>query len=293
MELPGPDHLAPAKLNLFLHVLGRRADGYHRLQSVLVLIDRCDVIRIRARSDGVIARVNDLAGVPSEQDLAVRAARALKELAGTPMGADIEIDKRIPMGGGLGGGSSDAATVLLALDRLWATNLGADALLGLGATLGADVPFFLFGRSAWVEGIGERLAPIEVAPRWYAVLVPPVSVPTHSIFAASELTRNTEPLKMEDFSAQRLSGFRNDLENVVVSRHPAVRNHLEWLRARGEARMTGSGSCVFAAYASREEAQRVIDELPAGMNGFVAHGISHHPMRPELAASAPVHQARP
>lgn len=279
MRLPGPDYAAPAKLNLFLHVVGRRADGYHLLQSVFVLIDRCDIVRIRVRSDGAIVRVNELPGVPSEQDLAVRAARALKELAGTPMGAEIEVEKRIPMGGGLGGGSSDAATVLLALDRLWATHMGDEALRGLGASLGADVPFFLFGRNAWVEGIGERLAPIEVPARWYAVLVPPVQVPTASIFAAPELTRDTEALKMEDFSAHAGEGFGNDLEGVVFGRHPAVREHFEWLRARGAARMTGSGSCVFAAYDHREEAQRVIDELPAGMNGFVAHGISRHPMR--------------
>jgi 4-diphosphocytidyl-2-C-methyl-D-erythritol kinase len=279
MRLPGPDYAAPAKLNLFLHVVGRRADGYHLLQSVFVLVDRCDTIRIRVRSDGAIARVNELDGVPSEQDLAIRAARALKELTGTPMGAEIEIDKRIPMGGGLGGGSSDAATVLLALDRLWATRVGDEALRGVGASLGADVPFFLFGRNAWVEGIGERLAPIEVPARWYAVLVPPVAVPTASIFAAPELTRNTEALKMEDFSAHAPEGFHNDLERVVLGRYPVVREHLEWLRARGPARMTGSGSCLFAAYEHREEAQRVIDELPAGMSGFVARGLSRHPMR--------------
>jgi len=279
MRLPGPDYAAPAKLNLFLHVVGRRADGYHLLQSVFVLVDRCDAIRIRVRSDGAIARVNELAGVPSEQDLAIRAARALKELTGTPMGADIEIEKRIPMGGGLGGGSSDAATVLLALDRLWATRVGDEALRGVGASLGADVPFFLFGRNAWVEGIGERLVPIEVPARWYAVLVPPVPVATASIFAAPELTRNTEALKMEDFSAHAGEGFHNDLEGVVFGRYPVVREHFEWLRARGRARMTGSGSCLFAAYDDREEAQRVIDELPAGMNGFVARGLSRHPMR--------------
>ena len=280
MRLPGPDYLAPAKLNLFLHVVGRRADGYHLLQSVFTLIDRCDVLRIRVRADGEIARVNDVEGVPSEQDLAVRAARALKELTGTPMGADIEIDKRIPMGGGLGGGSSDAATVLMALDRLWAAHLGEEALRGLGARLGADVPFFLFGRSAWVEGVGERLAAIEVPERWYAVLVPPVPVPTASIFADPELTRDTEALKMEDFSAQSGIGrFHNDLEPVVFRKHPPVREHFEWLRKRGAARMTGSGGCVFAAFGSREEAQRVIDGLPAGMNGFVAHGITRHPMR--------------
>lgn len=279
MRLPGPDYAAPAKLNLFLHVVGRRADGYHLLQSVFVLVDRCDAIRIRVRSDGAIARVNELAGVPSEQDLAIRAARALKELTGTPMGADIEIEKRIPMGGGLGGGSSDAATVLLALDRLWATRVGDEALRGVGASLGADIPFFLFGRNAWVEGIGERLVPIEVPARWYAVLVPPVPVATASIFAAPELTRNTEALKMEDFSAHAGEGFHNDLEGVVFGRYPVVREHFEWLRARGRARMTGSGSCLFAAYDDREEAQRVIDELPAGMNGFVARGLSRHPMR--------------
>ena len=280
MRLPGPDYLAPAKLNLFLHVVGRRADGYHLLQSVFTLIDRCDVIRLRVRGDGVIARVNEVAGVPPEQDLAVRAARSLKELTGTTLGADIEVDKRIPMGGGLGGGSSDAATVLMALDRLWATRLGEEALRGLGATLGADVPFFIFGRTAWVEGIGERLAPMEVPVRWYVVLVPPVTVATPSVFASPELTRNTEPLKMEDFSAQPEGGvFHNDLESVVTARYPEVRRHLEWLRARATARMTGSGGCVFAAFASREAAQRVLDELPASMQGFVARGLGHHPLR--------------
>ncbi|HEX6632760.1 MAG TPA: 4-(cytidine 5'-diphospho)-2-C-methyl-D-erythritol kinase [Usitatibacter sp.] len=280
MTLPGPDYPAPAKLNLFLHVVGRRADGYHLLQSVFVLVDRCDTLRLRVRSDGGIRRVNEVPGVPSEQDLTVRAAHALKELTGTPMGADIEIEKRIPMGGGLGGGSSDAATVLMALDRLWATNLGAEALAGLGARLGADVPFFLFGRPAWVEGIGERIAPIDVPPRWYVVLVPPVAVPTASIFGSPELTRDTEPLKMEDFSAPAARGrFHNDLEPVVTRKYPAVREHLEWLRGRGDARVTGSGGCVFAAYESRAEARRVLDARPAGMDGFVAQGLSHHPLR--------------
>jgi len=280
VRLPGPDYPAPAKLNLFLHVVGRRPDGYHLLQSAFTLIDRCDAIRLRVRDDGVIRRVNDVPGVAPEEDLAVRAARRLKEISGTPLGADIEVEKRIPMGAGLGGGSSDAATVLLALDRLWATRLGDEALRGLGASLGADVPFFVFGRSAWVEGVGERLAAIALPPRWYAVLVPPVHVSTPSIFAAPELTRDTEPLKMEDFSAQAPgSQFRNDLEPVVVARYPAVREHLEWLRTRGRASMTGSGGCVFAAFASREDARRVIDGLPASMQGFVAQGLEHHPLR--------------
>ena len=279
MGLPGPDYPAPAKLNLFLHVVGRRADGYHLLQSAFTLIDRCDAIRIRVREDGVIARVNDVPGVPEGEDLAIRAARRLKEVSGTPLGADIELEKHIPMGAGLGGGSSDAATVLWTLDRLWATHLGADALRGLGAGLGADVPFFLFGRNAWVEGIGERLAPLEIPPRWYAVLVPPVQVSTPSVFGAAELTRNTEPLKMEDFSVKDRTGrYRNDLESVVVQRFPEVRRHLEWLRQHGEARMTGSGACVFAAFEGREGAQRVIDALPGSMQGFVARGIDRHPL---------------
>jgi len=279
VRLPGPDYPAPAKLNLFLHVVGRRADGYHLLQSVFVLIDRCDRIRIRVRDDGVIARVSELPGVPPEEDLAVRAARRLKEASGTPLGADLEVEKHIPVGGGLGGGSSDAATVLMALDRLWATNLGTDALRGLAAGLGADVPFFLFGRSAWVEGIGERLSPVPVAARWYLVLVPAVAVPTPLVFAAPELTRDTEALKMEDFSAQPWSSqWRNDLAPVVLHRFPAVREHFEWLAQHAEARMTGSGGCVFAAFASREEAQGLLDRVPEGMQGFIAHGLARHPM---------------
>jgi 4-diphosphocytidyl-2-C-methyl-D-erythritol kinase len=284
MQLPGPDYPAPAKLNLFLHVIGRRSDGYHLLQSVFTLIDRCDRVRLRVRDDGLIRRVNEVPGVPADQDLAVRAASMLKEASGTAGGADIELEKTIPMGGGLGGGSSDAATVLIALDRLWNTGLGSDALQELAASLGADVPFFIFGQPAWVEGIGERLRPVDLTQRWYLVLSPGVQVPTQAIFTAPELTRNTEALKMEDFSAQPASfadnrRFRNDLEPVVTARFPAVREHLEWLRRHGDARMTGSGSCVFAGYDSRDAAQRVLDQLPGSMTGFVARGLTHHPLR--------------
>ncbi|HET6264857.1 MAG TPA: 4-(cytidine 5'-diphospho)-2-C-methyl-D-erythritol kinase [Usitatibacter sp.] len=274
---------APAKLNLFLHVIGRRPDGYHMLQSVFTLIDRCDEVRLRVRDDGQVRRTAELPGVPESEDLAVRAALLLKEASGSPKGVDIEIEKRIPLGAGLGGGSSDAATVLLALDRLWETGFGADALAELGAALGADVPFFIHGSSAWVEGVGERITPIELPCLWYLVLTPPVAVPTGVVFAAPELTRNTEPLKMEDFSAQPLESvgprFRNDLEPVVTARYPIVREHLEWLRRHADARMTGSGSCVFASFATREEAQSVLDRLPAPMQGFVAQGIGHHPLR--------------
>ncbi|MGE5093957.1 MAG: 4-(cytidine 5'-diphospho)-2-C-methyl-D-erythritol kinase [Betaproteobacteria bacterium] len=280
MQLPGPDYPAPAKLNLFLHVLGRRPDGYHMLQSVFTLIDRADRLRFRVRLDGEVHRVNVVRGVPEQQDLTVRAALLLKEASGSPLGADIEIDKRIPIGGGLGGGSTDAATTLLALDRLWETGFGPDALAELAGSLGADIPFFLFGGAAWAEGTGDELRTIELPPRWYVVLAPPVEVPTREIFQSPELTRNTEPLKMEDFSARPGDRrFHNDLERVVIARYPQVRQHLEWLRKHGEARMTGSGACVFAGFDSREAAESVMRQLPGDMQGFVAHGLERHPLR--------------
>jgi len=286
MTLSGLDYPAPAKLNLFLHVVGRRPDGYHLLQSVFTLLDYGDNIRIRVRDDGQVRRVNELPGIPEADDLTVRAAQLLREASGTNRGADIEVEKRIPLGGGLGGGSSDAATVLLALDRLWGTGFGPDALAELGAGLGADIPFFIHGSSAWAEGIGERLKPIALPRRWYVVLAPPVSVPTKAIFAAPELTRNTETLKMEDFSAHPqearqaggLARFHNDLEPVVTARYPQVREHLEWLRQHGDARMTGSGACVFAAFDRREEAQEVLD-LASPRKGFIAQGMATHPLR--------------
>ena len=281
MNLPGPDYLAPAKLNLFLHVVGRRDDGYHLLQTVFTLIDRCDRLRLRVRTDGHVDRVNVVPGVAPDQDLAVRAAHLLREASGTSLGADIEIEKAIPMGGGLGGGSSDAATVLMALDQLWGTGFGPEALAELALALGADVPFFLDGRPAWAEGVGDRLTPVEVPPFWYLVLVPPVGVPTREIFTAPELTRNTEPLKMEDFSARpRAKSFVNDLESVVTARYPVVRQHLEWLRKhQARARMTGSGACVFAEFDRRDDAESVARELPASMQGFVAQGLMEHPLR--------------
>ena len=281
MKLPGPDWLAPAKLNLFLHVVGRREDGYHLLQTVFTLIDRCDRLRLRVRDDGRIDRVNVVPGVPPDKDLAVRAALLLQEASGTAEGADIEIEKVIPMGAGLGGGSSDAATVLMALDRLWGTGFGPEALGEIAGTLGAEVPYFLFGRPAWAEGVGDRLTPVEIEPRWYLVLTPPAGVATAEVFAAPELTRDTEPLKMEDFSARpRVKRFTNDLESVVTARHPVVRQHLEWLREReAGARMTGSGACVFAEFERREDAEAVMRELPGSMQGFVAQGLMEHPLR--------------
>lgn len=280
MRLPGPDYPAPAKLNLFLHVVGRRADGYHLLQSAFALIDAADRLRFAVREDGAIRRVSELAGVPAESDLVVRAARLLQAETGTRLGADIEVEKNLPLGGGVGGGSSDAATTLLALNRLWGTGLDRAALQALGARLGADVPFFVFGRNAWVEGVGDRLTALDLPPAWYLVLVPPVAVPTAAVFAAPELTRDTEPLKMEDFSAHLAPGrFRNDLEPVVAAKYPPVREHLEWLAGQGGGRLTGSGACVFARFEGRASAEGVLARLPGGMKGFVARGLEHHPLR--------------
>jgi 4-diphosphocytidyl-2-C-methyl-D-erythritol kinase len=247
---------------------------------VFTLIDRCDRLRLRLRDDGRVERVNVVPGVPPDQDLAVRAALLLQEASGCTQGVDIEIEKSIPMGGGLGGGSSDAATVLMALDRLWKTGFGPEALAELAAPLGADVPYFLDGQPAWAEGTGDRLTPIDLPPRWYLVLVPPVGVPTREIFTAPELTRDTEPLKIEDFSARpRARELVNDLESVVIARYPVVKEHLEWLRRHAPARMTGSGACVFAAFDGREEAEAVAAQLPVSMQGFVAQGLSQHPLR--------------
>lgn len=275
---------APAKLNLFLHVVGRRADGYHLLQSLFRLIDRGDLLRFAPRADGRILRVRPLAGVPEGHDLCVRAARLLQEASGTGWGVEIDLEKHLPMGGGLGGGSSDAATVLLALNRLWGLNWPRARLQALALRLGADVPFFVFGRNALAEGVGEVLRPVDLAPAWYLVIVPPVQVPTAGIFADPHLTRDTKPIKMADFSAgwgadgHGLVG-RNDLEPVVCARYPEVARALAWLRQHAEARMTGSGACVFAPFAAEQDARAVLARMPQGMNGWVACGLDEHPLR--------------
>jgi 4-diphosphocytidyl-2-C-methyl-D-erythritol kinase len=266
---------APAKLNLFLHVVGRRADGYHLLQSVFRFIDRSDAVHLTLRDDGRVVREGDLPGVPEDADLTVRAARLLQGHAAPGVGVGIRLEKVLPMGGGLGGGSSDAATVLLALNRLWQVNLTRAALQGLALQLGADVPVFVFGRTAFAEGVGEILQPADVPPAWYVVLTPPVAVPTAAIFAAPELTRDTPALKIAPFSA---GAGRNDLQPVVVARYPEVACHLEWLGGFGEARMTGSGACVFASFDTEAAAHDVLRQLPPTMQGFVAQGLDRHPL---------------
>ncbi len=274
---------APAKLNLFLHVTGRRADGYHLLQTVFRFIDHGDSLRFKPRADGQVLLTHPLPDVPPERDLCYRAARLLQSTAGIRQGAEITLEKRLPLGGGLGGGSSDAATTLIVLNRLWGAGLSRAALMQLGLQLGADVPVFIFGDNAWAEGVGEALTPIALEPAWYVVLVPPVSVPTALVFSAPELTRNTLPVKIPGFSGwltpQIVENTHNDLEPVVIARYPAVGQHLDWLKQFGPARMTGSGACVFAAFGAEQEAQAVLAQKPGWISGFVAQGLAQHPLK--------------
>lgn len=266
---------APAKLNLMLLVTGQRSDGYHLLQTVFRFIDFGDTLHIGVRSDGRIVRGIDIPGVPAADDLSVRAARLLQEAAGTLLGADISVEKRLPMGGGLGGGSSDAATVLIVLNRLWRLDWPRARLQQLALGLGADVPVFLFGESALATGIGEQMTPLALPPAWYLVLVPPVSVVTARIFQDSDLIRDSIPLTIPPFS---FAAGRNDLEAVVCRHYPEVADHLAWLRQFGAARMSGSGACVFAQFGGEAEAHAVLDRLPPTMHGVVARGLDRHPL---------------
>ena len=286
-EFAGPfsgPYAAPAKLNLMLRVVGRRADGYHLLQTVFRFIDYCDTLHFRVRTDSLITRVNDIPGVSADSDLCVRAARALQAAAGAKtgakLGADIHLTKRIPMGGGLGGGSSDAATTLLALNALWKCGLTKFQLLDLSVKIGADVPVFVFGENAFAEGIGEALQAINLPPAWYVVLCPPVSVPTATAFGHPDLKRDSEKVTIQGFFEGQ-SGTVNDLQPVVVKQYPEVARHLDWLAQHtSAAMMTGSGACVFAPFvgeAAEAEAQHVLAQLPSDMSGFVAQGLARHP----------------
>lgn len=275
--------LAPAKLNLFLHVVGQRADGYHLLQSVFVLLDYGDTITLDLCAGGAISRTSDSPNIPEDADLAVRAARLLQRECDVRRGVNISVEKRIPIGGGLGGGSSDAASVLLALNRLWRTDLSNQRLQAIGLSLGADVPFFVRGRDAWAEGVGEKLSPVDVPAWWYLVLAPAVSVSTPFVFRHPELTRNSIPLKIADFSAGRLADTRNDLQAIVVKAFPAVAASLAALQAVSQksvfgARMTGSGACVFAAFEAEQDARNALAQLPPEHTGFVAKGLKQHPL---------------
>jgi 4-diphosphocytidyl-2-C-methyl-D-erythritol kinase len=266
---------APAKINLFLHVVGRRADGYHLLQSVFRFLDYGDFLRFNLRKDSRVRRLNFVAGVPEEKDLIVRAARRLQSHTGCRLGADIELEKRLPLGAGLGGGSSDAATTLIALNRIWRLGLPRGELQTMGLTLGADVPVFLFGKSAFADGVGEQLQAVSIPPAWYVVLNPGPHVSTAEVFRHPALTRNTSAIKIRDFSS---AVTLNNLEPVVRSLYPEVGRCLDWLGRFGEARMTGSGACVFASFPMRDSADEVLRQVPAEWRGFVAAGLDEHPL---------------
>lgn len=272
---------APAKLNLFLHVTGRRPDGYHLLQTVFRFVDRADVLRFSPRADGRVVLATPLPGVPPGDELTVRAALALREASGCRDGVDIYLDKRLPMGGGLGGGSSDAATVLLALNHLWGLGLSRTRLQALGLALGADVPVFVFGANAFAEGVGEALQPVVLPPAWYVVLEPPVQVPTADIFRSPDLRRDTLPLRPADW---RPGTGHNDLQPVAVARYPVLADYLAWLDRHAPARMTGSGACVFAEFASAAAAEAAFAARPPGFRGWVAAGLAAHPLQALLTA---------
>ena len=267
---------APAKLNLFLHVVGRRADGYHELQTAFQLLDLCDTVFIEPRADGRITRSVPLEGVPEESDLTVRAGRALQEASGASLGASIRVRKRIPTGGGLGGGSSDAATTLVALNRIWGCGLTPSDLARIGLGLGADVPVFVHGSSAWAEGVGEVLTPLSLPARWFLILHPRVSVATAEVFQAPELTRNSPRLTMRAFL--ETGDGRNDCEPVVRARFPEVERAFEWLARWAQPRLTGTGSCLFATFASAIEAERIAARVPDEWSAFVAKGVNRSPL---------------
>lgn len=266
---------APAKLNLFLHIVGRRPDGYHLLQSAFRFIDLCDALSFEARADGVIERDYVLEGVTPEQDLVVRAARALQAATGTRQGARIGLRKTIPQGGGLGGGSSDAATTLIALNRLWGCGLSRRELMALALPLGADVPVFVFGQAAFAEGVGEDLQPLTLPPAAYLILQPPASVPTAEIFSDPDLTRDSKRVRITDFLALPTSGFgRNDMEAAVFRWYPLIKDAVKRLSALGiRARMSGSGACLFAEYADLNAAKKAKADLAKSENTAIMRGV--------------------
>jgi len=270
---------APAKLNLFLHVTGRRADGYHLLQTVFQLLDFCDEMRFTATAAPALVLEGSVPGVAAQDNLVMKAARALAARCAPRQGAIITLDKRIPHGGGLGGGSSDAATTLLALNRLWGCGLSRAELAAIGLALGADVPVFVHGRSAWAEGIGEQLQPLDLPERWYLVIRPGCAVNTAAIFSDRELTRDTPITTMAAFLTD---GHRNDCEAVVRKRYPEVDRALKWLASRGAARMSGTGSCVFAPFATEQAAREAAAQVPAEWEWFVARGINRSPVHEAL-----------
>jgi 4-diphosphocytidyl-2-C-methyl-D-erythritol kinase len=266
---------APGKLNLFLHVVGRRPDGYHLLQTAFQFIDLCDELRFYERPPGVIERLGEIPGVAPEADLTIRAARWLAGRHPGRPGVAIAVSKRLPMQGGVGGGSSDAATVLVALNQLWEIGLGTDELAAGGLALGADVPVFVRGRAAWAEGVGERLEPVDLPEPVYLLVQPDAAVSTAEVFSAPELTRNAPVITLRGFLT---AGGRNDCEPVVRSRYPAVAEALDWLGRYGASRLTGTGACVFAALPDEEAARAALSQLPRRWTGYVVRGLNRSPL---------------
>jgi len=278
-----PTWRAPAKINRFLHITGRRADGYHELQTVFQFLDQCDELKFHLRDDGLINRANDVPGIPEEDDLVVKAARLLQAETSCSLGADIQVTKHLPMGGGLGGGSSDAATTLVALNELWGLGLDEDHLAQLGLQLGADVPVFVRGQTAWAEGVGEHLKPVSLGERWFVVLVPKVSVSTAELFNDPQLTRDLAPLKIRDFlAAPDREAFCNECQNVfepiVRQRYEDIDEAINWLGKFSPARLTGTGACVFATFANESQAIDVADQVTGQWDVFVARGCNRSPL---------------
>ncbi len=266
---------APAKLNLFLHITGVRDDGYHNLQTIFQLLDYSDEVTLKRRLDGVINRVSGLASVEPEDDLIVKAARALQKHTGTNYGVDLGVSKVLPIGGGIGGGSSDAATTLLGLNQLWQCNVPQQELLSIARSIGADVPVFVNGHSAWAEGIGEDLTPLELPEKWYIVIHPNVFISTEKLFSSKLLTRNKTVLRMRIFPT---ADNENVFESVVRNEYPEVEKSLQWLSKFAPARMTGTGSCVFASFESKQQAVAVMQQLPRKWVAFVAKAVNNSPL---------------
>lgn len=278
---------APAKLNLFLHIVGRRADGYHNLQTLFQLLDYGDELTFTPRHDSAIEVIPQLADMPLENNLIYKAARLLQQHTNHQGGANIHLDKRLPMGGGLGGGSSDAATALVGLNRLWQTGLNNDELAALGRQLGADVPVFVRGQTAWGEGIGDRLTPVQTPPDWFVVIAPQCRINTGEIFSHQTLTRDTPIMKIRaSFGQGPHNDWRNDCQPVVERLYPAVKTAREWLSEHAPARMTGTGACVFAGFDCRERAETVLAKRPPPLQGFVAKGVNRSPLYDPVSTGA-------
>ncbi len=270
---------APAKLNLFLHINGRRPDGYHELQTLFIFLEHGDRLAFEVDDSDAVSLTPPMPDVPLEQNLIYRAAMLLKALSPRPLGARIRLDKRLPMGGGIGGGSADAATTLVALNQLWQLGLDDEALAELGRQLGADVPVFVRGRAAFAEGVGERLTPVQVPRKWYLVLVPPCHVATARIFQDPALIRDTPK---QNWSELRSGARKNDCEPLVKKAYPEVAKALEWLLEYAPSRMTGTGACVFAEFDEEQEARKVLAQVPNWLQGFVARGATLSPLQTVL-----------